>query len=553
MKLKKLLIDNWILILIVLSATFFRFYKLADNPPSLNWDEVSHGYNAYSILKTGKDEWGKTFPLIFQAYGDFKLPLYIYLTAPFIFLFGLNGFSVRFVSVLSGVGLVLLSYIITGKITKNKTISLLAGVLTAFSPWSLFVSRIAVEANLGAFLFALGIYGFFCWLEKPEKKWLVWTVVGWCLSIYSYNSGRIMVPFFLVILLIFVWKKKKLKQFLVPGIILAVFLTPLVIQFLNNSGKARFNLVSIIDQGAINQIIEKRNTAKLPANISRLIFNKPIFFIYRAIGNYLLNLSPKYLFFYGGSHYQFSLPNHELLYLVTAPFMLLGLIKILTAKNNSSKVLCWWFFLSFIPSAVTKDAPHVLRTIFVLPAPMIITVIGVGAVLAFLRNKSKFGGKLLLFVLTGAVLFSFGRWWRDYWTVYPKSYSWAWQYGYAQAAFFIEENYEKYNRIFFTKRNGEPHEFLLFYLKYSPEKYQNEQNKKWDYHASWYWIDQFDKFTFINDWEVIERVKEQESKRVEGEKSLLITSPGNYPQGWNKIKTIEFLDGKPVFEILENK
>lgn len=553
MKLKKLLTGNWILILIVLSATFFRFYKLADNPPSLNWDEVSHGYNAYSILKTGKDEWGKAFPLIFRAYGDFKLPLYIYLTAPFIFLFGLNSFSVRFVSVLSGVGLVLLSYLVTRKITKNKTISLLAGVLTAISPWSLFVSRIAVEANLGAFLFALGIYEFLCWLERPERKLLVWTVVGWCLSIYSYNSGRIIVPFFLVILLIFVWKKKKLKQFLVPGIILAVFLTPLVIQFLNNSGKARFNLVSIIDQGAINQIIEKRNTVKLPANINKLVFNKPSFFIYRAVGNYLSNLSPKYLFFYGGSHYQFSLPNHELLYLVTAPFMLLGLIKILMAKNSSSKILCWWFFLSFIPSAVTKDAPHVLRTIFVLPTPMIITAIGVGTILDFLRNKSKFGGKLLLFVLTGAVLFVFGRWWRDYWTVYPKSYSWAWQYGYEQTAFFIEDNYEKYNRIFFTKRNGEPHEFLLFYLRYSPEKYQNDQNKKWDYHASWYWIDQFDKFTFINDWEVIERVKEQESKRVKGEKNLLITSPENYPQGWNKIKTIEFLDGKPAFEILENK
>ncbi|PIV02180.1 glycosyl transferase, partial [Candidatus Shapirobacteria bacterium CG03_land_8_20_14_0_80_40_19] len=59
------------LILIILLSLFLRIYCLQEVPPSLNWDEISHGYNAYSILKTGKDEWGKTFPLIFQAYGDF--------------------------------------------------------------------------------------------------------------------------------------------------------------------------------------------------------------------------------------------------------------------------------------------------------------------------------------------------------------------------------------------------------------------------------------------------------------------------------------------------
>ncbi len=547
MKLKKIIINNWVLILIVLLSAFFRFYKLAEIPPSLNWDEVSHGYNAYSILKTGRDEWGKTFPLIFRAYGDFKLPLYIYLTAPFVFLFGLNAFSVRLVSVLAGIGLVLLSYLITKKVTKNETISLLAGLLTAISPWSLFVSRVAVEANLGAFLFALGIYIFYLWLDKPDRKWLVWTIVCWGFSVYSYNSGRLMVPLFLIILLFFAWKKKSVKQLFLPGIILLVFLVPLIFQFLNDSGKARFNLVSIVDQGAVNQIIEKRSTSKLPANMARLVFNKLSYFIYKAIGNYFSNFSPKYLFFYGGSHYQFSLPNHELLYFVTAPFLILGLIKMLASQNNYLIILSLWFFLGFIPSAITRDAPHVLRSIFVLPTPMIIVSVGMGTVISFLKNKSRFGGRLTFFVLIGAVLFSFARWWKDYRTVYPKSYSWAWQYGYKEVALFVKDNYENYDRIFFTKRNGEPHEFLLFYLKYDPRKYQNDLGKKWDYHAGWYWVDQFDKFVFINDWEIKTNAKCQ----MPNVKCLLVTSPGNYPQGWNKIKEVKYLDGKPSLEILE--
>jgi len=539
--------NKLILIAILFLAFLIRIWQIDKNPPSLNWDEVSHGYNAYSILKTGKDEWGKTLPLIFRAYGDFKLPLYIYLTVPFVFLFDLNVFSVRLVSVLAGIGLVLLSYLITQKLTKDKTISLFAGLLTAISPWSLFVSRIAVEANLGAFLFALGIYSFYIWLDKPDRKWLVWTIVCWGFSLNSYNSGRLMVPLFLIILASFVWKKKKLTQLFLPGMIFLVFFVPLVFQFLNDSGKARFNLVSIVDQGAVNQIIEQRNTTILPANIARLVFNKPSYFIYKAVSNYFSNFSPKYLFFYGGSHYQFSLPNHELLYFVTAPFLILGLIKILTSKNDSLKILSLWFFLSFIPSAITKDAPHVLRSIFVLPTPMIMTAVGTGVVINFLKNKSKFGGKLILCVFTGAVLFSFARWWKDYRTVYPKSYSWAWQYGYKEAALFVDDNYEKYDRIFFTKRNGEPHEFLLFYLKYEPWKYQNDQSKKWDYHADWYWVDQFDKFVFVNDWEIKTNVRCQ----MPNAKCLLVTSLGNYPQGWNKIKEIKYLDGKPSFEILE--
>ena len=64
------------LILILALAAFLRFYKIGQVPPSLNWDEVAIGYNAYSILKTSKDEWGVTFPLLgFESFGEYKLPL----------------------------------------------------------------------------------------------------------------------------------------------------------------------------------------------------------------------------------------------------------------------------------------------------------------------------------------------------------------------------------------------------------------------------------------------------------------------------------------------
>ncbi|MBI2009816.1 MAG: hypothetical protein HYS86_01425, partial [Candidatus Chisholmbacteria bacterium] len=50
------------LVLIVFFAAILRLSLLGQNPPGLYWDEVSLGYNAYSILKTGRDEHNEFLP-----------------------------------------------------------------------------------------------------------------------------------------------------------------------------------------------------------------------------------------------------------------------------------------------------------------------------------------------------------------------------------------------------------------------------------------------------------------------------------------------------------
>ena len=99
------------LVLIIVLAAFLRFYQLGVNPPGLNWDETAHGYNAYSILKTGRDEYGYFMPLSFRSFDDYKPPLYTYLVVPSVAIFGLNSFAVRFPSALLGVLAVLFTYL----------------------------------------------------------------------------------------------------------------------------------------------------------------------------------------------------------------------------------------------------------------------------------------------------------------------------------------------------------------------------------------------------------------------------------------------------------
>ena len=108
---------NIILFLIFLLAFFLRVYKINSIPGFLNRDEASIGYNAYSILKTAKDEHNKILPLFFESFGDWKMPVYIYLTVPFVWLFGLEIYSVRLLSAIAGTLTFLVVYFLTKEIS----------------------------------------------------------------------------------------------------------------------------------------------------------------------------------------------------------------------------------------------------------------------------------------------------------------------------------------------------------------------------------------------------------------------------------------------------
>src|SRR3970040_1732828 len=99
LKIKKSL---FFLLLILVLAALLRFYHLGTIPPSLYSDEINQGYNAYSLMLTGRDEHGLFLPVSLRSFGDWKPPLPAYLMIPPIYLFGLNEFSVRLPSAILG-------------------------------------------------------------------------------------------------------------------------------------------------------------------------------------------------------------------------------------------------------------------------------------------------------------------------------------------------------------------------------------------------------------------------------------------------------------------
>ncbi|MDQ5900873.1 MAG: hypothetical protein QG600_451, partial [Patescibacteria group bacterium] len=138
-----------LLILVILLAIILRFFQLGSVPPSPDWDEVALGWNGYSIMMTGKDEYGKFLPVVLRSFDDYKPALYAYLTIPFTALLGLTAMATRMPSAVFGVLTVLATYLLINEISKNEYVALLVAFLLAISPCHIQFSRIAFETNVG--------------------------------------------------------------------------------------------------------------------------------------------------------------------------------------------------------------------------------------------------------------------------------------------------------------------------------------------------------------------------------------------------------------------
>src|SRR5690349_428242 len=133
--------EKILLIFIILLAIILRFYALGSNPPSLDWDEASQGYNAYSILKTGKDEYGNFLPIAIRSFDDYKPPVYTYLIIPSVAVFGVTPFAVRFPAAFFGSLCIIFVYLLARYMEENvfgkkkiHPIALLSAFFLAISP-----------------------------------------------------------------------------------------------------------------------------------------------------------------------------------------------------------------------------------------------------------------------------------------------------------------------------------------------------------------------------------------------------------------------------------
>ena len=544
----------------VIFGALLRLLFLDKLPVSPNWDEVSHGINAYSILMTGKDEWGKSFPLIFRAFGDYKLPAYIYLSIVPVWLFGLNVFAVRLVSALAGVLAIPGIYLLVRQLFPEKTINLgkfsirmeiLAAFILAILPWHIFISRPALEANLALTFIIFGFYYLLRFFE--DKASLLPAVIFLGLSLHTYNTARVFVPLLIIASIIIYRPKIKLNLKTTLAVLLTIIFSGLVIfQVYMGEGTARYEKLKILSPETVFQIGERRSKSDLPPTLSRLVYNRPVYFISTVVKNYLSYLSPNFFYQKWGAQYQFAIPKQNLL---TLPVFLLAFFGFFTylrwSKSSPGlQFLYSWLLLSPLAASLTIDPPQALRPNPMIPALVIFAILGLIKLLEFIPGNKKnivIGGVGLW------IIYTFATYVISYTTDYAKQYSSSWQYGYSQVMAYVNDHHKEYDRVFITKRYGEPHIFYAFFTKLSPKILQpNSDNIRFE-KSDWFWTDKIGNVYFINDWQIptigINTLRLESGGEISTRKSLLITSPDHVPVNAQVIETINLLDGSPVFII----
>lgn len=543
-----------LLLAIVILSFLLRFYKVSEDPPSLNWDETSIAYNAYSILKTGKDEWNQSFPVHFKSYGEYKLPIQIYLSIPGIYIFGLNEQGVRITPIVYGTLTVLVMFFLGRALFASELAGLVAAFLLAISPWHIHLTRASFESSLATLWVVLGIW--FLVKGFKKEKWFVFSMIPFALSVFTYNSARIFTPLFLMVTLL-IYRKRLLdskKVILISLIIFAILLIPLAPFLLSGERSARYKLVSITDDpGLVPRINQNRGYSSLPQPLPRLVHNKLTYIVFYFTRNYLSHFTPQFWFISGAPHKQHHVQNMGELYLFQVPFLIAGFWGLFEYKNKFKGLLLAWVLLAFIPASVTGDSiPHALRTLIAAPFYQLVSAFGLLISFNWLKKYSKVVKIISVVAFAVIVVVSISYYLNQYYNIYPKMYSRDWQYGYKQVVEYIDKHKDEYDLIVFTRYYGEPHMFTLFYSAYDPAMYQNDPNLVRFETYDWVRVLRFDKFYFpdlgdkgTQPQDILEKNK--------GKNLLLIGKSGDFPYGVRGLKVINFLDGTPAFEIVDNK
>lgn len=263
--------------LIFILGIFLRIYQFPNTPPGINQDEAAAGYEAYSILMTGRDKWGNPLPVYFPAWGSGQNALLIYTMIPSIALFGLNVFAVRFPSLILGILTLPIVFLLVRKLYGNRA-ALIASGLLAILPWHVMMSRWSLESNILPFIFSLGLllltYSL-SWkdnLNFLKKFIIVIALIPFALCFYSYSLTLFVVPVFLA--LVFWFNKKVIlqnKKLWSSSIGLFLFFSfPMGLFILqNNILKTNFGIpfIPLFPSSRISQITEVPYLQMLSTNI----------------------------------------------------------------------------------------------------------------------------------------------------------------------------------------------------------------------------------------------------------------------------------------------
>lgn len=467
-----------ILLCILSLGTFLRFFRLTQVPPSLSHDETAIAYNAYSLLKTGKDEFNKNFPLLFASFDDYKLPGMVYATVPSVAVFGRTTLGARIPSALFGSFTVLFVYLIVLELmhasmrAKQKSgrpdpqvYALSAAFFFAISPWHINFSRQLFESNGALFFISAAIY-FLC-LSFRRYNALLLSAFFFSVSVYFYYSVRLVIPC-IGIAYVILNREKLRSNLLVSGIAAMIFLVtvlPIGTKMFTKGGLERVSMVSIVNDP--NYLKWKDTFVRIYADhpdiIHKALFNQKTAVLMGAADNYWKNIAPLQMFASGTNTYGLQHPFE-------IPVLFIGLIVILSLTTPLKWILLVWFMAAILPGAFSTNQPNALRTL--LGSPFLSLTAGIGAVELFMsieKSKRKLFGYIPFTLLC---IYFFYAFYQSYFIVNPTRNALAFGDGYKQMVTYVRSHESDYDRVVISGYYWRPYIFMLYWGNIDPNMYQ---------------------------------------------------------------------------------
>ena len=415
------------LVAIIFLAFTLRFYNLGTVPSGLQQDESSIGYNAYSILETGKDEYGKSLPIAFKAFGEYKLPLSIYLTTGSFAIFGVSELSLRLPSALFGLLTVVLVYFLVFEMYGNRNLALISSFLLSINPWHIHFSRGAYEVTPALFLITLGVYLFLVFIRKKSLLILTGSLTALVLSLYGYNIARLFIPTIIVLLGVIFYKKISginKSGLLVSIIIPCIALIPFVVSLLSKGG---FDSTkgTLIPTSAVVQAenLQTRSYILQSSPIaSKILFNTPVSDVLFYLKNVVSYVDGDFFFGNGPSHGNHGIGNVGLFHVWEILTLIIGVVT-LTRRNDKNKLILFgWTAGVILIASFTREAPQATRSFFAVAPLTIISAVGLYEMFSRVLKLKKYSTIVLISLLLFGI-YSFAYYAASYFYKFPVQYA----------------------------------------------------------------------------------------------------------------------------------
>lgn len=525
---------KYIWIFIFLLAFILRVYQLDKVPPGFSNDEISIAYNAYSIMETGKDEYGQNFPISFRSHNTYKAPVLIYLAAPLTKILGNHEWAIRLPSAVLGSITVIFLGLIIHELTKNLNLSLWSSFVLATAPWHIYTSRIGFESSVALFFLSLGVYLFF--LSLRVKNWLlILSFIFFAISIYSYHTEWVFTPILILLLVAFNFKKINKRRLFTGVLLFLTLILPLTADVTVHLGDTTRASTEILF-----------NDPKLGVNLhsSQNWMTSFVITFKFWINRYLSYFNPQYIFFNGlPIPDEFSQQRFGLLLFTAMPLFFLGVFALFKDFKLLRNLMFSWLLIgALVPSFTLGDVNLVRNLVSVIPW---VVIIALGCLELEKRFPNVKNIRIFLIITLSLNLILFLH---NYFVHFPIESSEQWSYGFKQMASYIQKNGDKYQEIIIDPNYGVldhqlvgvPSLFILYFNNIDPQQYLLQ---KQDTAGQL----KFDKIT-------IRPVVFREENIKPGR--LYITGVRNTPiviQPVSEVYTISLLDGSRAFSFYESR